>query len=219
MQKIINGKRYKITIGTHDGIANVVVKHLCTGNFQEFNLQLCHLDNLLKLRTTKQVFDYCYANPFSQIPPTTNTGTKSELGVIANSLGVVISEGDTLLVSDSSNNLESDSISHSPVQSPRNFQDADSVIGSLAGEYFLPVAIQSVTHSTADSDTLFSYRDLNTIVSALGHYIDYISKSDLKELQHLNIDFEADRKASILRLISFTERIKSMSVQMRGVAI
>lgn len=77
-----------------------------------------------------------------------------------------------------------------------------------------PVAASSYP---ATSDTPFSYRDLNTIVHALDHYIAYISKSDLKELEHLNIDFESDRKASILRLTSFTERIRSMAASVRGV--
>lgn len=103
--------------------------------------------------------------------------------------------------------------SHSPVQSPIINSDVAFENGSLAGESS-PVAASSYP---ATSDTPFSYRDLNTIVHALDHYIAYISKSDLKELEHLNIDFESDRKASILRLTSFTERIRSMAASVRGV--
>lgn len=97
--------------------------------------------------------------------------------------------------------------SHSPVQSPISLAK-----GSFAGESS-PVAASSYP---ATSDTLFSYRDLNTIVIALNHYIDFISKSDLKELEHLNFNFESDRKASILRLLSFTHRIAGIASSMGG---
>lgn len=101
---------------------------------------------------------------------------------------------------------------HSPVQSPIINSDVAFENGSLAGESS-PVAASSYP---ATSDTLFSYRDLNTIVNALDHYIDFISKSDLKELEHLNIDFESDRKASISRLLSFTHRIAGIASSMDG---
>lgn len=62
----------------------------------------------------------------------------------------------------------------------------------------------------SEGEALFSIRDLNTIVSALGHYIGYIEDTDLVELAHLNIDFEIDRKASIARLLDFQNRVISI---------
>lgn len=125
-------------------------------------------------------------------------------------LACVVSPSSSVELHPSNDALTDDS--HSPVQSPIINSDVAFENGSLAGESS-PVAASSYP---ATSDTLFSYRDLNTIVNALDHYIDFISKSDLKELEHLNIDFESDRKASISRLLSFTHRVAGIASSMGG---
>ena len=152
--------------------------------------------DMLKVKGSVTALVTCAKSLADNFPPTTNTDNEP-LSEFEQSNGhVVNSEGGA----------------YSPVQSPISLADHIAK-GSLAGESS-PVAASSYP---ATSDTPFSYRDLNTIVHALDHYIAYISKSDLKELEHLNIDFESDRKASILRLTSFTERIRSMAASVRGV--
>lgn len=161
-----------------------------------------HLEKLKTYKSVSALLKYAKANQLdTPSHPSHDLPSDDSLGGVSPSSSVELHPSNDALTDDP----------HSLVQSPISLAD-HIANGSLAGESS-PVAASSYP---ATSDTPFSYRDLNTIVHALGHYIDYISKSDLKDLQHINIDFESDRKASILRLIAFTERIKSMAAQLRG---
>lgn len=113
--------------------------------------------DMLKVKGSVTALVTCAKSLADNFPPTTTTDNKdnpscsierSDVAGVVESVGVapLASDSSQLLYPPSVEGSESGVNSHSPVQSPGNFQDADSVIGSLAGEPS-PVAVSAPTAS------------------------------------------------------------------------